>query len=118
MATLGHINNPSSFGVDFETGTKLQGGGAIIYNTEVFDVSDVAKFKQAVESLRASLTEAGATDVRLFRHVEQPNRVLATMWWPDAESCRKFARDNEQEFESVLAPLMTSMQPEDLWEDA
>ena len=89
----------------------------MIYNTEMFEVSDAAKFKDAIDSLRAALTDAGGTEIKVFRHVVQPNRVMASMWWPDAESCRAFGRDHEEEFETRLVPLVTSMQPEDLWQE-
>jgi hypothetical protein len=88
----------------------------MIYNTETFEVSDVARFKEAMDSLRAALTEAGGADVRLFQHVNEPNRVLASMWWPDAESCRAFAHNHEEEFRATVGPLISSHQPEDLWE--
>jgi hypothetical protein len=88
----------------------------MIYNTETFEVSDVARFRDAMDSLRALLIEAGGTDIRLFRNVDEPNRVLASMWWPNAESCRAFARDHEEEFGGTVGPLIASHQPEDLWE--
>jgi hypothetical protein len=88
----------------------------MIYNTETFDVSDVAQFQAAIESLRDALTDAGGTDIRVFRHAETANRVLVTMWWPDAQACRRFAREHEEEFGARIGPLVTAMQPEELWE--
>jgi hypothetical protein len=89
----------------------------MIYNTEIFEVSDIDKFKRALESLRGALTEAGGTELRIFRSVDDPTKVLAAMYWPDAESCRAFARDRKAEVESTLRPALTSHQPEDLWEE-
>jgi hypothetical protein len=89
----------------------------IIYNTEVFQVSDVDEFKRALESLRTALTKAGSTELRIFRSVDDPKKVLVSMYWPDAESCRAFARDRETEVESTLRPALMSHQPEDLWEE-
>ena len=88
----------------------------MIYNTEIFEVSDIDEFKRALESLRGALTEAGGTDLRIFRCVDDPTKVLAAMYWPDAESCRAFARDHEAEVESTLRRSLTSHQPEHLWE--
>jgi len=89
----------------------------MIYNTEIFEVSDIDEFKRALESLRGALTEAGGTELRIFRCVDDPTKVLAAMYWPEAESCRAFAHDREAEIESTLRPALTSHQPEDLWEE-
>jgi hypothetical protein len=88
----------------------------MIYNTEIFEVSDVDEFTRALESLRSALTEAGGSELRVFRCVDNPNKVLAAMYWPDAESCRAFARDCQADVESTLRPTLMSRQPEDLWE--
>jgi hypothetical protein len=89
----------------------------MIYNTEIFEVSDINEFRRAMERLRGALTEAGGTDLRIYRCVDDPTKVLAAMYWPDAESCRAFALDREAEVESILRPALTSHQPEDLWEE-
>ena len=89
----------------------------MIYNTEIFEVSDVGEFTHALERLRGPMTEAGGTDLRIYRSVDDPTKVLAAMSWPDAESCRAFAREHEGEVESILRPVLTSHQPEDLWEE-
>jgi hypothetical protein len=89
----------------------------MIYNTEVFAVLDVGEFKRALESLRGALTEAGGTEIRVYRCVDDPTKVLAAMYWPDAESCRAFARDHEGEVDSALRPLLTSHEPDELWEE-
>jgi heme-degrading monooxygenase HmoA len=89
----------------------------MIYNTEIFEVSDVSEFKRALESLRGALTEAGGTEIRVYRCVDDPTKVLAAMYWPDAESCRAFARDHEAEVGSALRPSLTSHEPEELWEE-
>jgi hypothetical protein len=89
----------------------------MIYNTEIFEVSDATKFKRALESLRGALTEAGGTHLRIYRCLDDPTKVLASMYWPDVESCRAFARDHEEEVEATLRPSLRSHQPEDLWEE-
>ena len=89
----------------------------MIYNTEIFEVSDINEFKRALERLRGALIEAGGSDLRIFRCIDDPTKVLAAMYWPDAESCRAFAVDHKAEVESTLRPALTSHQPEDLWEE-
>jgi heme-degrading monooxygenase HmoA len=89
----------------------------MIYNTEIFEVSDINEFKRALESLRGAMSEAGGTELRIYRCVDNPTKVLAAMYWPDAASCRAFARDYEAEVEYTLRPALTSHQPEDLWEE-
>ena len=89
----------------------------MIYNTEVFEVTDVNDFRRALESLRAAMTSAGATGLRLYRSVDDPTKVLAGMFWPDAETCRAFSVDHAAEIESILRPALISHQPEELWEE-
>ena len=89
----------------------------MIYNTEIFEVSDVREFKRALESLRDVLTEAGGSDIRVYRCVDDQNKVLAAMYWPDTESCRAFTRDHETEVDSALRSALTSHEPERLWEE-
>jgi hypothetical protein len=89
----------------------------MIYNTEIFEVSDINAFRRALESLREAMSEAGGTDLRVYRCVDNPNKALAAMYWPDAESCRAFTRDHDAEVRSILRPALMSHQPEDLWEE-
>ena len=89
----------------------------MIYNTEIFEVADVSEFKRALDSLRSAMTKAGGTDIRLYRCIDDPNKVLAAIYWPDAESCRAFAREHQAEVESALRPSLMSHEPEELWEE-
>ena len=89
----------------------------MIYNTEIFEVADVDEFRRALERLRDALTKAGGTDLRIYRSVDDPTKVLAAMYWPDAESCRAFALEHAAEVDAALRPALTSHQPEDLWEE-
>ena len=54
---------------------------------------------------------------RAYRSVDDPTKVLAAMYWPDAESCRAFSRHYEAEVDAALRPSITSHEPEDLWEE-
>ena len=89
----------------------------MIYNTEIFEVADVDEIRRAFEGLRGALTEAGGTDLRIYRNVDDPTKVLAAMHWPDAASCRAFTLDHAAEVDAVLRPALTTHQPEDLWEE-
>jgi hypothetical protein len=92
-------------------------GASVIYNTEIFEVSDLSRFKRGLESLRGALSEAGGTEIRVYRSVDDPTKVLAAMYWPDAESCRAYARDHRAEVDSALRPSLTSHEAEELWEE-
>jgi heme-degrading monooxygenase HmoA len=89
----------------------------MIYNTEIFEVSNISEFKCALESLRGALAEAGGTEIRLYRCVDDPTKVLAAMYWPDAESCRAFSRNHAAEVDSALRASLTSHEPEELSEE-
>jgi heme-degrading monooxygenase HmoA len=89
----------------------------MIFNTEVFEFSDPERAKEAWLGFRASLEAAGGSDIRVFRNVDKPNQVLATMWWDSADSCRRWAREHEQEAMEALGGITQSMEPEYLWEE-
>ena len=88
----------------------------MIYETEEFEVSDVDGFVRAFEGFRSAFEGAGATDHRVFRHTGEPNRVLATIQWPDLESCHAFAREHEAEFQSTFGPVIVAASPSEQWE--
>jgi hypothetical protein len=116
-------------GLDLELGFKAYGAPgkvashcdrrwmSMILETEEFEVNDVEGFQLAFESFRTAFEQAGAADPRVFRHAQDPKRVLATLRWPDVETCQKFAREHEAEFESGFGPLIVSMSPSERWEE-
>ena len=63
----------------------------MIYDTEIFEITDLAKFKNVLDSYRPAMTDMGATDVRLFANLEDPNQVFLNMLWPSVEVCRAFS---------------------------
>jgi heme-degrading monooxygenase HmoA len=89
----------------------------MIYNTQVFEVTDAEKAKEAWLTFRESLEAAGGSDIRVFKNVDKPNQVIATMWWESAEVCRKWGADNEEAVGKAVGELITGSQPEDLWEE-
>jgi hypothetical protein len=89
----------------------------MVYNTERFVVRDVPAFKDALEKFRPSLEEAGGTDIRVFTNLDQPGEVFTSMWWPNPEACRMYAKQHMSEFEKILGPHLVSYDPEYLWEE-
>jgi heme-degrading monooxygenase HmoA len=89
----------------------------VIYNTEVFEFTDVARATEAWLAFKESLEAAGGSDIRVFRNVENPNQVLATMWWDSPESCRRWASEHEEEVMKELGGITKAMEPEYLWEE-
>lgn len=89
----------------------------MIYNTEVFEFTDVDQAKEAWLTFRESLEAAGGSEIRLFRNVDSPNQVLTTMWWESAEACRRWGAEHETEAMEKLGGVTKSMEPEFLWEE-
>jgi hypothetical protein len=89
----------------------------VIYNTQVFEFSDVEKAKENWLSFRESLEAAGGSDIRVFWNVDSPNQVLATMSWESAEACRSWGSAHEAEVMQQLGDVTRSMEPEFLWEE-
>src|SRR5262249_24125943 len=107
-----HLGKPT-----LEDRSRVRQDARMIYNTEIFEVSDVGEFTRALERLRGPMTEAGGTDLPIYRAVDDPTNVLAAVSRPDAGACPAFAREHEGEVKSILRPVLTSHQPEDLWEE-
>ena len=89
----------------------------MIYNTEVFEVLDVQRFKEAMESFRQSWEEAGGSDIRIFRNIDVPKQVFTSMWWESAEACRRWGAEHMAEVMEAAEGIVTSMDPEFLWEE-
>jgi heme-degrading monooxygenase HmoA len=89
----------------------------VIYNTEVFEVSDAAKAKDAWLTFKESLEAAGGSDVRVYRNVDNPSQILATMWWDTAEHCRAWGAEHGEEAFAALGDNIKDAQPEQLWEE-
>jgi heme-degrading monooxygenase HmoA len=89
----------------------------LIYNTQVFEFSDAERAKEARLTFRESLEASGGSEIRVFRNVDKPNQVLATMWWDSAEACRRWAEEHESDAMERLGGVTNSMEPEFLWEE-
>jgi hypothetical protein len=74
--------------------------GMAYFNTEVFEVSDAGRFKEAMMKFQESLEGAGGSDVRVFRNVDKPNQVFTTMWWPSVKACHTWAGERRGGHES------------------
>jgi heme-degrading monooxygenase HmoA len=91
--------------------------GPVIYNTEVFEFSDVERAKEAFQTFRESIEGAGGSDIQIFRNIEKPNQVLATMWWESPEQCRQWGAEHTDEVMQAMGDITTNMEPEYLWEE-
>ena len=89
----------------------------MIFNTQVFEVKDAQKAKEAWLTFRDSLEAGGGSDIKVFTNVDNPKQVIATMWWESAEACRKWGRDNEEEVMKAVGDVVTGSEPEALWEE-
>ena len=64
-----------------------------------------------------SLEAGGGSDMHLFRNVDNPDQVLATMWWDTAEHCRAWAAEHGEEAFKVLGDVTKNAENEFLWEE-
>ena len=89
----------------------------MIFNTQVFEFSDPERAKAVWMTFKDSYEAAGGTDVHMYRDVDNPNRVLATMSWPSAEACRQWGAENEAKFMEQAGEITTNAEREDLWQE-
>lgn len=88
----------------------------MVFNTQIYEVTDLAKAQQFMASVKELLEQEGGSDIRMFRNIDQPEQVIFTMWWTDAEACRSFPKKHEAEFAPMEA-FVRSYESEKLWED-
>jgi heme-degrading monooxygenase HmoA len=89
----------------------------VIFNTEVFEVSDPTRFKEIMLTFTESVESGGGSDVRIFRNVDNPNQVFTSMWWETAEQCRNWAANYGEDAFKKLGEATKSADPEFLWEE-
>jgi heme-degrading monooxygenase HmoA len=73
--------------------------------------------RRPTESFRGSWEAAGGSDIRIFRNVDKPNQVFTSMWWGTAEACRRWGTEHYEEVMKAAEGIVTSMEPEFLWEE-
>jgi len=89
----------------------------VIYNTEVFEFTDPEKAKEVWLTFKESLEAAGGSDIRVFRNVDNPNQVFATMWWTSAEACRAWGAEHTDEVMQRMGDITKAAESEQLWEE-
>ena len=65
----------------------------MIYLTIRQQVADYAKWRKAFDGHASARRAAGSTEViQVYRGVDEPNTVTATIEWNDAEKARQFGQ--------------------------
>lgn len=88
----------------------------MIFNTQVYEVIDLAKAQEFIASLIDLFAQEGGSDIRMFRNIDQPDKVIFTMWWTSAEACQSFPEKHGAEF-APMESFVKSYEPEQLWEE-
>lgn len=89
----------------------------MIFVTDSITVSDVTKVKQLFDQVRAAAEQAGARDLKVFRSLNNPNKVLTTAWWPNHDALHAFEESVGPEFNAKIQSVKQSEWDEDAWEE-
>ncbi len=89
----------------------------MIFVTDTITVSDVTKVKQLFDQVRATAEQAGARDLKVFKSLNNPNKVLTTAWWPNHDALHAFEEQVGPQFNTQIEPVKQSEWDEDAWEE-
>ena len=89
----------------------------MIFVTDSITVSDPAKLKELMDEVKSQAEEAGAKDSKVFKSLNNPNKVLTTAWWPDHDALHTFEEKVGDDFNSKIESIKQSEWDEDAWEE-
>ena len=89
----------------------------MIFVTDSITVSDVNALKAAMDEIKSQAEEAGAKDLKVFKSVNNPNKVLTTAWWPNHDSLHAFEEKVGYEANAKIESIKQSDWEEDAWEE-
>ena len=67
----------------------------MFYEISNLKVQDYEKWKTGFDGLKSILKDNGAKCRRIFRDIEDPNRVMVIIEWENPEEAKKLAENNE-----------------------
>jgi heme-degrading monooxygenase HmoA len=70
-------------------------GGIMFYEVSALRVQDYEKWKRGFDGLVSILKENGAKCRRIFRDLEDPDKVMVIVEWENPEKAKKLANDKE-----------------------
>lgn len=89
----------------------------MIFVTDSITVSDTAKIKELMDEVRGKAEQQGAKDLKVFRSVNNPNKVLTTAWWPNHDALHAFEEKVGPTFNDKIQSVKQSEWDEDAWEE-
>lgn len=70
-----------------------------------------------MDEVKAQAEEAGARDLKVFKSVNNPNKVLTTAWWPNHDALHAFEEKVGPQFNTQIESIKQSDWDEDAWEE-
>ena len=67
----------------------------MFYEISTLKVQDYERWKTGFDGIKSILKENGAKSRRIFRELEDPNKVIVIIKWDDLEKAKKLADDDE-----------------------
>ena len=89
----------------------------MIFVTDSITVTDPAKIKELMDEVKGQAETAGAKDIKVFRSLNNSNRVLTTAWWPDHNALHSFEQQAGPVFNQRITDIKQSEWDEDAWEE-
>mgnify|MGYP001580649317 CR=1 FL=1 len=89
----------------------------MIFVTDTITVSDSTKLKEIVDQYKSQMEEDGAKDFKVFKSLNNPNKVLMTAWWPSHDALHAFEEKVGEEANGKITDIKQDEWNEDAWEE-
>lgn len=89
----------------------------MIFVTDSITVSNVNAMKMAMDEIKGQAEEAGAKDLKVFKSLNNPNKVLTTAWWPNHGVLHAFEEKVGESTNSKIESIKQSEWDEEAWEE-
>ncbi|OGG13563.1 hypothetical protein A2773_02850 [Candidatus Gottesmanbacteria bacterium RIFCSPHIGHO2_01_FULL_39_10] len=89
----------------------------MIFVTDSITVSDVNALKLAMDDIKSEAEQAGAKDLKVFKSINNPNKVLTTAWWPSHDALHEFEGKIGPSANAKIESIKQSDWDEDAWEE-
>lgn len=89
----------------------------MIFVTDSISVSDASKIKELFDEIRNAAEQAGASDLKVFKSLNNPNKILTTAWWPNHDALHAFEEKMGPEFNQKIESIKQSEWEEDAWQE-
>lgn len=89
----------------------------MVFVTDSITVSDPDKLVSLLKEAETSAKEAGATELKVYKSVNNPNKVMMTALWPSHDALHQYEEKMGDEFNDKISDIKQGEWDEDAWQE-